>query len=67
MQENEPKERRGRFTPPQNATKLQKCYNFLMKKEDWISPAFQKDVSIIFAQNLLKRVRKPDILLLRPL
>ena len=24
MQENEPKERRGRFTPPQNATKLQK-------------------------------------------
>ena len=24
-------------------------------------------VSIIFAQNLLKRIRKPDILLLRPL
>ena len=38
-----------------------------MKKEDWISPAFQKYVSITFAQNLLKRVRKPDILLLRPL
>ena len=38
-----------------------------MKKEDWISPAFKKYVSIIFAQNLLKRVRKPDILLLRPL
>ena len=38
-----------------------------MKKEDWISPAFQKYVSIIFAQNLLKRIRKPDILLLRPL
>ena len=38
-----------------------------MKKEDWISSAFQKYVSIIFAQNLLKRVRKPDILFLRPL
>ena len=29
--------------------------------------AARKYVSIIFAQNLLKRVRKPDILLLRPL
>ena len=32
-----------------------------------ISPSFKKYVSIIYAQNLLKRVRKPDILLLRPL
>ena len=32
-----------------------------------ISPSFKKYVSIFFAQNLLKRVRKPDILLLRPL
>ena len=32
-----------------------------------ISPSFKKYVSIIFAQNLLKRIRKPDILLLRPL
>ena len=38
-----------------------------MKKEDWISPAFQKYVSIVAVQDLLKRVRKPDILLLRPL
>ena len=38
-----------------------------MKKEDWISPAFKKYVSIIFAQNLLKRIRKLGILLLRPL
>lgn len=41
MQENEPKERRGRFTPPQNATKLQKMLQFSHKKEDWISPDFQ--------------------------
>ena len=38
-----------------------------MKKEDWISPAFQKYVSMVTVQDLLKRVRKPDILLLRPL
>ena len=38
-----------------------------MKKEDWISPAFQKYVSMVAVQDLLKRVRKPDILLLRPL
>ena len=38
-----------------------------MKKEDWISPAFKKYVSIIFAQNLLKCIRKLGILLLRPL
>ena len=38
-----------------------------MKKEDWISPAFQKYVSMVVIQDLLKRVRKPDILLLRPL
>ena len=36
-----------------------------MKKEDWISPAFQKYVSMVAVQDLLKRVRKPDILLLR--
>ena len=38
-----------------------------MKKEDWISPAFQKYISMVAVQDLLKRVRKPDILLLRPL
>ena len=38
-----------------------------MKKEDWISPAFQKYVSMVAVQDLLKRIRKPDILLLRPL
>ena len=38
-----------------------------MKKEGWISPAFKKYVSIIFAQSLLKRIRKLGILLLRPL
>jgi hypothetical protein len=32
MQENEPKERRGRFTPPQNATKLQKMLQFSHEK-----------------------------------
>ena len=32
MQENEPKERRGRFTPPQNATKLQKMLQFFLEK-----------------------------------
>ena len=37
-----------------------------MKKEDWISPAFQKYVSMVVIQDLLKRARKPDILLLRP-
>ncbi len=54
-------------SPLKTQPNCKKCYNFLIKKEDWISPAFQKYVSIIFAQNLLKRVRKPDILLLRPL
>ena len=32
-----------------------------------ISPSFKKYVSIIFAQDLLKRIRKLDIRLLRPL
>ena len=38
-----------------------------MEKEGRIFPAFQKDVSIVVLQDLLKRIRKPDILLLRPL
>ena len=32
-----------------------------------IFPAFQKYVSMVVVQDFLKRVRKPDILLLRPL
>ena len=32
-----------------------------------IFPAFQKYVSMVVVQDFLKRIRKPDILLLRPL
>ena len=38
-----------------------------MKKEDWISPDFPLYVSMVAGQDLIKRIRKPDILLLRPL
>ena len=55
------KQRKAAFASSQDALSI------FAKKEGWISPAFQKDVSIIFAQNLLKRIRKLGILLLRPL
>ena len=33
----------------------------------FVFPSLQKDVSMVVVQDLLKRIRKPDILLLRPL
>lgn len=42
MQENEPKERRGRFTPPQNATKLQKMLQFSHEKRRLNFSSLQK-------------------------
>ena len=49
----------GCFAPPTKSTGSGWCF--------FVSPAFQKYVSMVVAQDLLKRVRKPDILLLRPL
>ena len=49
----------GCFAPPTKSTGSGWCF--------FVSPAFQKYVSMVVVQDFLKRVRKHDILLLRPL
>ena len=48
----------GCFAPPTKSTGSGWCF--------FVSPAFQKYVSMVVIQDLLKRICKPDILLLRP-
>ena len=52
--------------PLKTQPNCKKCYNFLMKKEGWISPAFKKHVSMVVIQDLLERIRKLGVLLLCP-
>ena len=49
----------GCFAPPTKSISSGWCF--------FVSPAFQKYVSMVVIQDLLKRICKPDILLLRPL